>query len=369
MRHPFHPLAVLSFFAACCSSANADILINPILESSITSNPNAAKIEAGIDQAISNIESFMANPITVSVDFGSMNTGLGQSSTLINDLSYSQYRSDLANNQILSSNDSLALASLPVASTNPVNGNAAVVLTLPNLRAIGETALGNKGGGFDSTIRLNLSDMNLSRTGPQDPTKYDLQAVTTHEIDEVLGIGGTGSRLSASGPTVPTDPVGSLDLFRFASSSGARSFTTSASATAYFSINSGAKNLTTFNQNGSGDFGDWATGPTPQVQDAFGTRSVDVNLGPNELTALDVIGYNLVAVPEPGSEQSLGNKLTKSLHVLVDGGHLWPLAEQVLEPTPRSTAKEQRTKSGKERSRVAHAYIRIYTYQKSSFLR
>ena len=300
VRHPFHPLAVLSFFAACCSSANADILINPTFESSITSNPNAATIEAGIDQAISNIESFIANPITVRIEFGSMNTGLGQSSTFTNDLSYSQYRSDLANNQILSSNDSLALASLPVASTNPVNGNAEVVLTLPNLRAIGQTALGNNGGGFDSTITLNLSDLNLSRTGPQDSTKYDLQAVTTHEIDEVLGIGGAGSILSASGPTVPTDPVGSMDLFRFASS-GARSFTTSATATAYFSINSGATKLTNFNQNGSGDFGDWATGPTPQVQDAFGTPGVDVNLGPNELTALDVIGYNLVAVPEPGS--------------------------------------------------------------------
>src|ERR1700674_1906276 len=69
------------------------------------------------------------------------------------------------------------------------------------------------------------------------------------------------------------------------------------------------------------------------------------------------------------TEQSLGNKLPKSLHVLVDGGHLWPLAEQVLEPTTRSTAKEQRTKSGKEWSRVAHATISIYTYQKSSFFR
>src|SRR4029077_3348834 len=58
---------------------------------------------------------------------------------------------------------------------------------------------------------------------------------------------------------------------------------------------------------------------------------------------------------------------TKSLHVLVDGGSLWPLAEQFMEPRTRSTAKEQRTKSGKERSRVAHANISIYTYNKTSF--
>ena len=55
------------------------------------------------------------------------------------------------------------------------------------------------------------------------------------------------------------------------------------------------------NQSGNGsDFGDWATGPTPQVQDAFGTPGASINLGPNERTALDVIGYNLVPVPEPG---------------------------------------------------------------------
>ena len=141
--------------------------------------------------------------------------------------------------------------------------------------------------------------MNLSRTGPQDPNKYDLEAETTHEVDEALDIGGSRSILSFPS-TVPTGAVGSLDLFRFASA-GVRSFTTSATATAYFSIDSGAINLTNFNDgSGGSDFGDWATGQTPQVQDAFGSPGVDVNLGSNELTALEVVGYNLVSVPEPG---------------------------------------------------------------------
>src|SRR5271166_763463 len=47
--------------------SDANILIKPAFESSITWNPMAQKIEAGIDQAISNIESFIANPITVSI--------------------------------------------------------------------------------------------------------------------------------------------------------------------------------------------------------------------------------------------------------------------------------------------------------------
>ena len=67
------------------------------------------------------------------------------------------------------------------------------------------------------------------------------------------------------------------------------------------------------------------------------------------------------------SEKSLGNELTESCHVLVEGGPPWPLAEQILEPTTRRTATEQRTKSGKERGRVGHACISIYTSQSQAF--
>ena len=68
-----------------------------------------------------------------------------------------------------------------------------------------------------------------------------------------------------------------------------------------------------FNQSGGGsDYGDWATTATPQVQDAFGSPGVDLNLGPNELESFDVVGYNLVtegsavaSVPEPSSLAAL----------------------------------------------------------------
>src|SRR6516162_3177193 len=114
----FRSLAALSFFAAFCLSANANITINPTFGSSITNDPNAATIEAGIDQAISRFESSIENPISVSIDFQEMSSGLGASSTFLNQIPYSQYRSDLANNQILSANDMTALASLPMTSTN-----------------------------------------------------------------------------------------------------------------------------------------------------------------------------------------------------------------------------------------------------------
>jgi hypothetical protein len=306
LRISFRPLAALSFFAASCLSANANITINPFFDSSITSDPNAATIEAGINQAISSFHSSIETPITVNIDFQEMSGGLGASSTPLTEISYTQYRSDLANNQILSANDMTALASLPVQTNNPVNGNANVLLTVANLAALTPGSTGPSGTA--STIGLNTSIMNLSRTGPQNPNFFDLQAVASHEIDEALGIGGAGSMIDSNFGTgnplnFPTGPVGSMDLFRY-SGNGVRSYTDSTSATAYFSINGGATNLTNFNQSGltnGSDFGDWLGGSTAQVQDAFGTPGVDVNLGLNELTALDVVGYNLVAVPEPGS--------------------------------------------------------------------
>jgi hypothetical protein len=326
MRRPFDSFAVLTFLAACCSSANAQFVIDPNFDSSITSDPNVATIEAGIDQAISRFESSIETPITVNIDFKEMTSGLGMSNTGITTISYSQYRTDLINNQS-SANDATAIASLPNQVDNPVNGNPDVLLTRANLRAIGETGLGNNGGGFDSTIGLNTSIINLSRTGTQNPSFYDLQAIASHEIDEALGIGGAGSFIGANFGTgnplnFPSGPVGSTDLFRY-SAPGARSYTTSTSATAYFSIDGGKTNLVNFNQAGGGsDYGDWATGSQPQVQDAFGTPGVDINLGVNELTALDVIGYNLVAVPEPGS-------VTLLLSGLIVGGIILRYRRQV----------------------------------------
>jgi hypothetical protein len=97
-------------------------------------------------------------------------------------------------------------------------------MTLPLLRATGEAALANTGDHVDSTILLNTSIMNLSRSGPQDPTKYDLRQVAMHELVEVLGAGGAGSSLLSS-------QVGPMDLFRY-SAKNVASYTTDPTAKA-----------------------------------------------------------------------------------------------------------------------------------------
>jgi hypothetical protein len=153
--------------------------------------------------------------------------------------------------------------------------------------------------------------MNLSRMGPQDPAKYDLMAVVSHEIDEALGF---GSALNGhnNGDPAPTGPVFPEDLYRY-HQNGTRTFDTNINTQAFFSIDGGATDLARFNQTVGGDFSDWfSTGShTPQVQDAFGTPGAQPNLGV-ELTGLDVIGYDAAPVPEPATVVLLGTGLAVS---------------------------------------------------------
>ncbi len=280
------------------SPVSAAITITPTFDSSITGNANAADIMASINSAIQVYQTTIATPITVNITFkANESVGLGQSATLNTDMSYSQFLTDLTALQS-SANDTLALAHLGAGPNNPVNANANIRLTLPLLRALGETSLGNNFGGHDAVVSLKTSIMNLTRTGPQNPVKYDLLDVVSHEINEVLGFGSALNGLANGAPS-PTGAIKSLDLFRY-DQAGSRSLTTAAAAEAYLSLD-GTTRLTRFNQNAGGDFNDFFTGTLPQVQDAFSTPGVQINLGVNEWTGLDVIGYSLAAVPEPRS--------------------------------------------------------------------
>ena len=273
--------------------ARANIVITPTFEASITSDPNSAAIISTINQAISFYESNITNSIIVSMDFGEMGTGLGQSSTFIGTIGYSQYLSALQGNSSGDAVDLSALASLPAGPNNPVNGDLNIVLTTANLRALGINAVPP---GPDSTVTVNTSITNYPGMA-FDPSKYSLLAVIEHEMDEGLGL---GSHLD-SGST--TGAIRVEDLFRY-SANGVRSFTTSSGATAYLSVDGGLTDLIGFNQSGppgGADYGDWASSGTPHVQDAFGTPGANPVFGV-EQTALDVIGYNFSSpTPEPST--------------------------------------------------------------------
>ena len=135
-----------------------------------------------------------------------------------------------------------------------------IELTAPEGRALGFNTPGvvtvtnphSPTGTFDTVIALNTS----ITSPPNSPSgNYGLQSVATHELDEALGIGGTGSVLNGSGNTTGPVPVGVLDLFRY-SAPGVRSFLNHSDAQPYFSIDGGNTVVSYFNQVPGADFAD-----------------------------------------------------------------------------------------------------------------
>jgi hypothetical protein len=282
------------------TQAYAGITINAIFDSSITSDPNAAAIEGTINQAINVYQTTLTNPITVTINFAEMSSGLGQSSTSFATGPYSLYFNALVATQT-SANDATAILSLgplPPSGNNPVTGTTLINVTTANLRAVGIN-VNPPPGQPDGFIGLNT---HLTTPGsPGSSLQFSLLAVTEHEIDEVLGLGSAINRFNDPFPE---------DLWRY-NKDGTRNFSNSSSSVAFFSID-GTTDLARFNNgNNGGDWGDWNTGSAPpQVQDAFATPGSHPTLGVNELTALDVIGYNLAsAVPEPSTVTMLGTAL------------------------------------------------------------
>lgn len=292
-------LLVLACTLAVAPFASGQLTIVPTFDDSSLTGQNKTDFEATIDSAIQAYASLITNSVTVSITFKpDESVGLGQSQTFETFISYSRFLTDLSAHAT-TANDATALAHLPVQSANPVDGSTQMELSLANLRALGETSLAtNNTGQPDAIISLKTSIMNLTRTGTPDGSKYDLLATTEHEIDEVLGFGSALNGL-ANGAATPTGPISPLDLFRY-TSTGSRSFTTDINANAYFSIDSTTL-LTRYNQIAPGDYQDFNAGGQPQVQDAFATPGAQANLGTNEKTGLDVIGYTLSAIPEPST--------------------------------------------------------------------
>jgi hypothetical protein len=289
-------LGALALFGLGTSPARAQFVITPTFDSSITGDPNAAAIEAVINQAIADYTDKFADPINVRITFGTMTGGLGQSTTGFYNVSYSTFLAAL-NADKTSTDDTTAVPTIPAGPNNPLTANASINVKSANLRAVGLAGAPFVNGTQDGVIGLNTHITDIGSPGTSGV--YSLLSVTEHEIDEVLGLGSSLASLPFNDPFPE-------DLFRY-SSTHVRNFTT-AGDDAFFSID-GVTNLARFNNvaNG-GDYGDWHTGGTPQVQDAFATPGAHPALGV-ELTALDVIGYTFKpqsSVPEPGTYAFMG---------------------------------------------------------------
>ena len=286
------------------TASKAGLIINATFDSSITNNPNALAIQSMITLAVSIFENLFSDPVTVPIlfrysasdaDGSSLGSALSDSISAIYPIPWNTYITALRAHAT-SNNDTMANASLPATalSTNVdpsgANGRAIGLNTPPGVSANGKVGSG-PGFIYDGVITLNSSDP-FQFTRPVNSGNYDAQRSTEHEIDEVLGL---GSHVNGGGRNLEPQ-----DLFSW-SSSGTRNITSS--GTRFFSIDSGTTDIVDFNQDPSGDFGDWLSTPCPQpepnVQNAFACtgQSSDVSASSPEGISLDVIGYTLGTPP------------------------------------------------------------------------
>jgi len=352
--------AALALFAA--GSPARALTIDATFDNSITTAGNAVNIENAINTSDQQIESLYSNPITVNILYrtqaGGANGFLSDSSSGYYVNAYSDYTGLLqADSTANPANTTLAtaVANLDVGNDgvdNIQDGTRGIAATSALMRALGVSGdtgcisavgvfVSSCGQPFDGVITLN-SQQALDYTPPTpvyngSNTEYDAVRALEHEIDEILGGGGSGSTLNAIqeaggqnvGCTVGnldktnfTCLDGVLDLYRY-SGANTPSFTTSGSVTSYFSINGGATNVVGFNQNSGGDYADFgptlnpcpgggAGGPAGLIQDAFScpneAREAYTPASP-EYVMLQAIGYNAAVVPEPGSLAILGTAL------------------------------------------------------------
>ena len=292
--------------------------IVPAFDSSIVNAPNAAAIENSITFSANTISSLFSNAGTVHILFEySAGSFLGQSDSSFYYDTYTNVTAELsANASANPQNTTLATALAHLSSGNDANGTTQMLATSADFRiALGDNTAtpcfdinGNFvnacGATYDGVITLSSSQpLDFTRPVPAyngTNVLYDAVRVEEHEIDEVLGGGGSGSTLGSSDQN---DAFGILDLYRY-SAANTPSFTASSRASSYFSVDGGATDIVGFNQNRSGDYSDWGpnitscpgggSGGPGFVQDAFACNntSADVTISSPEYVMLEAVGYD-----------------------------------------------------------------------------
>src|SRR3954468_3504235 len=112
---------------AICTSPLSALTITPSFDSTITSDANGAAIQSVINNAIAVYQGSYTDPITVTIKFQEMTSGLGSSNWWYYNISYQQFINQLIADQ-LTSDDVTALAHLPSGANNPVNSSTRINL-------------------------------------------------------------------------------------------------------------------------------------------------------------------------------------------------------------------------------------------------
>jgi hypothetical protein len=229
--------------------------------------------------------------VNITVDAATGTSVFGQSSTPLISTSYANLRAKLLLDA-KSPDDLLALgAGGSVSAADPTAGAGTWWVSRSEAKAIGLIGddLVN-----DGTTKFGAGNP-FTFSGAIASGTYDFKGVAAHEISEVLG------RLGLSGGTVGgfANSYSLIDLFSY-TGPGARGLGNGAGNN--FSIDNGTSLLKLFNnaQSNGLDSRDWAPGSNDSFNQ-FSNPNVVNPVSPVDLRLMDVLGYDLVTVPEPST--------------------------------------------------------------------
>jgi hypothetical protein len=292
VRAVAHPLAALLATSGFALSAQA-LTIIPTFQAGVT-----LQAQTAFNYAAAEFMAKYSDPINVNITVATGTSGLGGSSTnLLGTLTYAQVRTSLINDQAANpSADGATSVGVGGSINTVVDPTAGGVFFVSKAQGKALNLIGNDlttDGTFtyNSTLAYSFDPLNRGGVG-----LYDFIGVAEHEISEIMGrIGINGGTLGGFANSVVP-----YDLFNF---SGVGTHTLGGGAGRFFSINNGTTNIHGFNNataNG-GDTMDWDATVANDPYNAFTGTNQAHALNAGDYTTLDVIGWDLAPIPEPGS--------------------------------------------------------------------